>query len=499
MKLNWYLGLLALSSIALLNSCSGVGSTGGCTTNCGGNTANLTISLFDTPPVGTNVLSFTLPIAGITLTPNTGSPVAVATAVSSAEVTRLQTDSTVIADRVSVPTGTYTTISATVGPTSATNNVFLNTSGTTITAGTTSCPNNSICNLPVGAIFTIAMPLSFTLTSNQNQWIGLDFNLNRAITTPSANTIAVDFSQSGVLTATTTPSIGIPSGFVDTIEDFTGIVTAVSSSSITVQSGINGTTLTAAVNSNTEIDLAPVNYSGCTSTALACLTVGSTVSVNSNLAADGSFTATEIDVLNAVAVDEVEGIILPTASNGVVTGVQMILSDKVAVTSSPLSNATYGSEVILTLNTSATFTVDTNVLSSQLTQPVAGFAGTGDLLPGQVVRAQVTGISTDTNGNITATVNNALLRWSRLTGTVNSVSGNVFTVANLPSYIYSLNSTLSLTPQVNTYPNLTAFEGITSLADLQSGATSTVALRALYLNTGGGASYPFQANKIRVP
>ncbi|HEY2118320.1 MAG TPA: DUF4382 domain-containing protein [Candidatus Acidoferrum sp.] len=496
MKFRWYLGVLAISSVALLNSCSGLGSTAGCTTNCGGGTANLTISLYDTPPTGTNVLSFTLPIAGISLTPNTGAPVSVATVVSSAEVTRLQTDSTVIADQASVLAGTYNTISVTLGPTAATNNIFLNTSGSTITSGTTSCLNNSICDLPVGAIFTVAVPLSMTLASNQNQWIGLDFNLNKAITAPTPTSIAVDLSQTGVLTATTTPRIGIPAGSVDTIEDYIGKVTAVSSSSITVQSGIAGTTLTAAVTSTTEVDLAPVNYSNCTGTAMACVTVGSTVSIDTDLASDGSFTATEIDVLDAVAVDEVEGIILPTVSNGTVTGAQLILADKSAVTSSPLSSATSGTDVILTLSGSATFTTDTNVLSSQLTAPPS-FSGTGSLLPGQVVRVQVSGISTDTNGNLTATANNVLLRWSRLTGTVNSVGGNVFTVANLPSYINSLNTTLPLTPQVNTYPTLTAFDGITGLSGSNFQVGQTVSFRALYLPQG--ATFPFEANKIRVP
>jgi hypothetical protein len=496
MKFKWYLGVVAVCSMALMNSCSGLGGNGGCTTNCGG-TANLTISLFDTPPVGTNVLSFTLPIAGISLTPTTGSPVPVATVVPAAEITRLQTDSTVIADQASVAAGTYNTISVTIGPTSATNNLFLNTSGSTITAGTTSCANNSICDLPVGAIFTVSIPLSLTLTANQNQWIGLDFNLNQAITGVGTGSISVDFSQAGVLTATTTPRVGIPAGSVDTVEDYIGVVQAVSSSSITVQSGINGTTLTAAITSTTEIDLAPVNYSNCPGTAVACVTVGSTVSLNSNLASDGSFTATEIDVLNATAVDEVEGILLPTVSGGTITGAQLILADKSAVTSSALSSATYGTDVILTLSNLATFSVDTNSLSTQLPQPVVGFSGTGNLLAGQVVRVQVSGIGTDNNGNVTATANNVLLRWSRLTGTVNSVGGNVFTVANLPSYINSLNSVLSLTPQVNTYPNLTAFDGITGVAELQTGATSSASFRALYL--AQGATYPFQANKVRVP
>jgi hypothetical protein len=263
-----------------------------------------------------------------------------------------------------------------------------------------------------------------------------------------------------------------------------------------VQSGTAGTTLTAAITSTTEIDLAPVNYSKCNGTAVACLTVGSTVSMDTLLASNGSFTATEIDVLDAVAVDEVEGIILPTVSGGNVTGVQLILADKSAVTSSPLSSAIYGTDVILTLSVSATFAADTKILSTQLQQPVPGFSGTGSLLSGQVVRVQVSGISTDTNGNITATANNVLLRWSRLSGTVNTVGGNVFTVANLPSYINSLNPTLPLAPQVNTYPTLTAFDGITGLGDSNFKVGASVSYRALFLN---GGTYPFQANKVRVP
>jgi hypothetical protein len=493
--------VLAICSMALLNSCSGLGSHGGCTTNCGGGTANVTISLYDTPPTGANVLSFVLPIAGISLTPSSGSKVDVATSVSSAEMTRLQTDSTVIVDQVAVAAGSYTAINVTVGPTSATNNIFLNTSGSTITSGSTACLTNTICNLPVGAISTISVPLSFTLTANGNQWIGLDFNLNKAITTPSANTIAVDFSQTGVLTATTTPRTGIPSGSVDTIEDYIGVVTTLSSSSISVQSAIRGTTLTAAVTSSTEIDLAPVNYSSCSGTASACLKVGSTVSMDTLLASNGSFTATEIDVLDASAsaVDEVEGIILPTTTAG---EIELIIADKAPSTSSsPLttSTVTYGTPIFITQQNSTTYTVDTNVLSTQLPQPVSGFSGSGSLLAGQVVRVQLSNITTDGSGNLVASTNNALLRWARLTGTVNSVNGNLFTVANLPNYLYALNSNLNATPQVNTYLGNTAFDGITGLTDAKFQVGTTVSYRALYLNTQQGAQYPFQANKVRVP
>ena len=497
MKLNWYLGVLAIGSMAVMNACSGLGDKGGggCTTNCGGGTTNLTISLYDTPPMGTSVLDFVLPITGISLSPSSGSNVNVPVTVSSPEVTRLQTDSTVIVDQSPIAAGSYTSINVTVGPSSATGNLFLNTSGGPITSGTTSCLNNQLCDLPVGAAYTISIPIALTLTSNGNQWIGLDLNLNNIITTPSINTIGVDFSRTGAMTATTTPRTNITAG-VDLVDDYTGMVTAVNSSSITVQSGIAGTSLTASITSATEVNVAPTAYSQsqCSGTGtLSCVLVGSTVSLDTVLASDGSFTATEIDVLDSVAVDEVEGIILPY-NNGGSVGIQMVLEDKWAATSSALTSATYGANVLLTPSTSPTYSIDYKTLSS-VSGSITGFSGSGSLLAGQVVRAQLSNISTDTSGDITATAVNVLLRWSRLTGTVNTVASPTFTAASLPSYIYTLNPTLSTTPQVNTFTNLTEFVGTTGVAELQPQAT--VSYRALFLTAP--STYPFQAAKVLVP
>jgi hypothetical protein len=191
----------------------------------------------------------------------------------------------------------------------------------------------------------------------------------------------------------------------------------------------------------------------------------------------------------------VEGIIYPTTTVG---EFGMVLADEVSASgNATLSAGTYGSGVLLTLN-ATNYSVDTKTLSTQLSQPVVGFSSGSDLLGGQVVRAQISGISTDNNGNITATANNMLLRYSRLSGTLNSVAGSAFTVAALPGYINALNTSLSSTPQVFTYPSVTAFDGITGLSDpsLIDG-TTTVSIRALYLNSP--ATYPFQAAKVRVP
>ncbi len=497
MRSKWFLALLATCSVGLLTSCSGLGDSGPCTVNCGGTTANLTISMYDTPPTGTTVLSFTLPIAGISLTPSSGSPVPVTAAVSSVEVTRLQSDSTVIVDAASVAANTYTSLNMTIGPTSSTNNVFVNVSGSTITYSAGTCVNGAVCNLPVGAIFTASIPISLTLTSNQNQWIGLDFNLGKAIT--SSNGISVDFSQTGIFTATTTTRTGIPSGSVDTMEDFIGVVTAYTAgSSITVQSNTTGASLTAALTSSTEYDLAPVAYSNCQGLASACITVGSTVSMDTLVASNGTFSVSEVDVLDAAEVDEVEGTIYPTTTPGVIG---LIIADKVSASGNAVlgaSTTTIGTGIFLTLNAS-NYSVDTKTLSSQLSfPPASGFAGSGDLLAGQVVRAQISNITAGSNG-ISATANNMLLRYSRLTGTVNLVTGNTFQISNLPAYIYALNPTMNpLTAQVNTYPTLTVFDGITALSDSNFQVGSAVSIRTLFLNSPT-ATYPFECAKVRVP
>lgn len=479
--------LLTLSAALLLASCSGL-KNGGCSTGCNARNANLSISLFDLPPAGVSILSFTLPIAGISLTPSTGSAVTVPITPTSYEMTRLQTDSTLVGLRLSVPAGTYTSINVTV---TASSGVYFNTSGAAIGA----CNNGAVCPMPSGAATTIQVPISLTLAENQNQWVGLDFNLANAITT--TNGITVDFNQPKVLTATTTVRTGIPSGSVETIEDFIGVVTAASPSSITVTSGITGNSMTAAVSSSTEFDLAPVAYSNCQGTATACLQNGSTVSLDAALSSSGTLTATEIDVLNAVAVDEVEGTIYPT---GVTNQVGLIIADKVAITSTtPLasSSTTYGTGIFLTVDSGTTYTVDTKTLSSQpgfAATVDALFSGSGSLLAGQTVRVQLSNIISGTNG-ISATAKNVLLRWSRLRGTVNSVAAPTFTLANIPDYINTLNPTLSLTPQVMTYPNATVFDGITDISGLSATTSQLASIRALYLN---GAP-PFQAAKVRVP
>src|ERR1700752_1858004 len=100
--------------ILSLSACSGVknGGTGG---GGGGGNASLSVSISDTPPTNTTVVSFTLPIVGISLTSSAGGQVSVFApgAPANFELTRLQTDSDVVVTNASVAAGTYTAINVT--------------------------------------------------------------------------------------------------------------------------------------------------------------------------------------------------------------------------------------------------------------------------------------------------------------------------------------------------------------------------------------------------
>ncbi|MGB7844543.1 MAG: DUF4382 domain-containing protein [Candidatus Acidiferrum sp.] len=466
-------------------------------TNCGSGTATVNVTLYDTPPTGVSLLSFSLPIVGISLTPSTGSDVSIysPTTVVPIELTRLQTDSTSIVSQASVAAGNYTAVKITVA---ASSGVFINTSGSTITWSTGSCAaNGAVCDLPNGAATTITVPLTVTLSNNVTQWIGLNVNLNNAIVTTGG--IGVDFSQANVFTATTTVRTGLASGVVDTIEDFTGSVTAATSSSITVKSSITGQSITAAIGSTTELDAAPQAYSGCsqpTSSAV-CIATGSIVSLDASLSNTGKYTATEIDVLDVATADEVEGVIYPTTAAGVVG---LILADKTSASSNAIlgaSTTTYGTGIFLNIASANIDGVDPKTLTPILTNPVLGFTGSSDLVAGQVVRAQVSNITSDSAG-IHATATNIILRFSRISGAVNTIASPTFTLTGIPNYINSFNPGMTLTPPAFTSPSVTIFDGVTGITDSKFVVGGPVAIRALFLNPSL-AQYPFLAAKVRVP
>src|SRR5258708_25775430 len=121
-----YLVFAVLVAAVPLASCSGPKNH--CVTSCGGNNGTLPLTLSDPPPAGVTVLSYLLPISGITLTPNTGSQISVFSG-ATLELTRLQSDTSAVATGVSVPAGSYKAINVTLG---TSRGQFFNASGATV-------------------------------------------------------------------------------------------------------------------------------------------------------------------------------------------------------------------------------------------------------------------------------------------------------------------------------------------------------------------------------
>jgi hypothetical protein len=491
MKRN-FLFLSVLGAAALtLSSCSGNwnnpgGGTGGGGTPPPASTATLNLTLQDAPPADTSIASFKVAITGVELNP-VGGGAAVNLTLSPnpyvVELTRLASDSAFLGS-FTVPSGSYSSITLAVAIPDIT---FANQ-----TAGTVSgCAANSVCEITPAAAGNLTVstaPFPLTLSANGQSGLALDFNLNNALTATGGN-LDVDFTAAGVLSASTLPHTGTPSGTLDLIEDFTGTVTAVSSSSITVQSGTRGT-LSGTLNSST-VYHDPL--STCTALDATCLHTGQTLSVDAALNPGGSLTIRSVDLLDTTSVDEIEGTVVLTGPPPS-KQFNLALSDKVVASGNiSLSSAVAGNIVLVTLSATPAFQVDTDGLTVPPT-PLSLFQGGSDtsaLANGQTVMVRVTAAAGSSGaGNLTATADRVLLRYTRTTAAVTGAVASPYfylDATTLPPY-FSIPSTA----QVQIFPNVTIYDGVSDVTGLAPG--DIVSVRALYIRS---AAPPFFAAKVR--
>lgn len=480
-----FASLFALMPLAfLLSSCSGL-PVQNCGNNCVQNgNANVTLTLFDAPPAGVDFISFNIPITAVTLTPQSGANVTVFSPATPAifEMTHLQSDSALIGT-FQVPSGTYTALHIVVSAPFA---KWANSSGSTILG----CATNTLCNLAGGA-GQIDVPLnpSLSLAANQNIAVGLDFNLDNAVTTQNGLTLDL-INQADVVTVATLPRTGQASGTADTIEDFVGVVKTVSGSTITLQNDA-GTTFAGTTGSTTTFDPPPGGSPACGGTFnLSCVAVGQTLSVDATVSSTGAIVITNVDFLDLPAVDEIEGTIFPTATAGtflcVVDHKILAANSTNATILAPVSSGTTLNLVLDTTGTGPTFAIDAGNLPIT---PSNGFFSSSDLVTGQRVMAHVKSVTSGALLNVTT--DRVVLRFSRLTGTPGTVSGNNFALATTPAYFAFVGQ-----PQVETFTTQTIFDGVTDISGL-NGITNKVSIRALYLNPGSGVQQPFVAAKVR--
>jgi hypothetical protein len=211
--------------------------------NCGG-TGNASLSLTlaavpFTPPPGTSILSFAVTINSISLTPSTGgSDVSIPLNAStySVDLTRLQSDSSFLGQSInSVPKGTYNQLSV---------NLSAVVTYCTATSGTPGCHPGSVTQISKSFSTPTTSNFSLTLAANQQAALRVLINFANALTVNSSTqaVTAVNLTATNVITTATLPPSAstLSSGEFDYIEDVTGVVTAASSSSVTVATATRG-------------------------------------------------------------------------------------------------------------------------------------------------------------------------------------------------------------------------------------------------------------------
>jgi hypothetical protein len=230
----------------------------------------------------------------------------------------------------------------------------------------------------------------------------------------------------------------------------------------------------------------------CAALNATCLVANQTVvSVNAKVNTDGTLTLISADLLDATPVDEIEGTVV---LNGTPGQFFLVVNNKViqTTTNATLTSAAPGDTFLVTLS-SPTFIVDTDELFNNSIVPTSTITGLfnseGSLVNGQDVMVRVTAATgTAAVGDQALTANQVRLRFSRVTGTVQSVSGMAFTLSNVPPYIPFLTN-----PIVETIPGVTVFENVSDVNSIQPG--QNVSIRALLVKN---SAFNFYASKVRL-
>ena len=444
----------------------------------------------------TNLLSFRVNVAGVSLTPETGGSVNVPLNSDSYQVdlTRLQSDTTLLAISTSAPAGTYT-------------NMVVGLSDPAVTycaqvQGNTGCAAGSITTVSGMPATHIIATSPFPLAVARGQSTGLAINVDIAkVLTVDGQTQAitgVNLGAADALTAGILPpaSSSLPSPTLDFVEDVTGIVLSVDepTQSVTIQTGTKGSITAIAGPSTIVSPNCTTFHLGSTFT---CAREGQVASLDTVLNPEGSLTLLEYDPLAIMEGDWIEGLIaLPPSSS---TQFQLVTNDFVVANSNSLigANLKLGAPVRIILANPKPFVVD----DKGLVIPNSSLSGATDasvLAPGETLAVHVVSFTPATGTALAvASVDFVYLRFTRVTGSVaNAAPPNTFAIQSLPSFF---GLTLPVTVQMSNVPPSTNFDGLTGASELVPGQTTSI--RALYFGPPTGPTptpAPFSAAKVRV-
>ena len=295
----------------------------------------------------------------------------------------------------------------------------------------------------------------------------------------------VDLTAANTFSVTALPSAAndLSSGQLAHLNDVMGIVTNVSSPSVTIQTSSRGS-VTAKGNTSTQYECAAQNTS--------CVKANDIAVIDGILNSDGSITLTFYQPIVA-SVDWIEGVVA-TLPNSVNNQLTVVATDVVFSPSSSALNGriNLGDQIVVTLGGSVKpFTIVDKGMAQTL--PVNAFSGANSVSavqPGMTVAFPVTAFtpqSGTTPGSTTTTT--FALRFTRLTAVIGSASLPDFSANTFPPFFG-----IATSQQMRTTSGRLSVDGATSLTAIPVG--NTISTSALYL--GLPASPLFAAQSVRV-
>jgi len=445
--------IILLASLGILLALTGCGGANNTLTAAAGNTQ---VKIGDAP--ADSVIAFELTVTQISLTDSTGKSTTVFSGTREIELAHLSGTVEPMA-LANVPAGTYTKAS-------------INYSGAEVTyiptAGTT--PVEAHINATGTANVTPASPVTI---GNGSNILSIDVNVAQSLTFDvSGNPTAVNpvFTISSVAVPAESSENDEESG---ELEDAVGTVSAApANNAFTLTLQMTGQSATFNVTTSTQFS------DGLTS--FADIKQGMLVRVDATTAADGSFNAKKVELVEASG-SEVEGFVTSTTP----TQFTLIAADGAG---SGMSASNIGTTITVTVGVSTKFRANLdNIDMSGLT---LSFGAGTDLAPGQNVEVEA---AAPVSAGAT-TADKVTLSKQALVGTASAVSINgstgTFTLT-LPTDSAFAKVAGATTVTVHQQSG-TQLKGLTAVSN-----NSTVRVRGLLFFDG--ASYQFVASRIDLP
>lgn len=438
-----------------------LGACGGSSHNSTPNEVPVVVSISDQPS-NLGVLSFDLQITGACLLTSSN---AMATSCSGAQNLLPQTPVTVQLENLQTPlqadvlattnvqAGTYAAVLITFGTATAAVNVDPNSTDKDSATPPHSCTAGAtpkICELsPTFTASSVTLPFASaaTLSPGQPTGVSMEFSVADSLVGATAGRTTT-FTITPILAVSVIGGTNSGGSLID-VSNITGPVTGVATTSFTVTDDTTGQAVTVATFSGTT---SFNGFTNCNTNNVACVQVGQIVSVNYTVSDSTPL------VLSAASVTNNDGFQNGQAFEGTVvatTPASMVLVT--AVTAGNTQGVTIGQVLTLVPPASTGFSVAVPV--GQTLPAGASFAAAGDLVVGQNVLIDSTGVD---DGVVTSDA--IALEPTQFNGTVSGLTSPNLTVNGLNNF-FSDNGIASIQVQTGTQTTfggtVATFNGLT--------------------------------------